>query len=60
MTYRKIKSKDVIIGKKIFILGDDGKYYSRTIIEILCPNDRFKAFICDDGCRYGLEDTFVV
>ena len=34
--------------------------YRKKIEEVLHPSDPWKAFCADDGCRYGLQDLYVV
>jgi hypothetical protein len=50
-------ASDLIEGNVIFGYGDDG-LYCHTIEEVNYPNDDFKAYVADDGCRYGLLNRF--
>ena len=52
--------KDIIIGNGIFIEGDDKEMHYKIIKEVLKPDDAFKAFVADDGCRYGLDGAFIL
>lgn len=38
--------------------GDDGDYWN-VVEEVLRPDDPFKAYVADDGCRYGLDEAYV-
>ena len=40
--------------------GDNGEIYWHQIEEVLRPNDPWKAFSADDGCRYGYENHYVI
>lgn len=57
LTHRPMVARDVKVGKKFIMLGDEG-IYKGEIEEVLNPNDLYKAFY-SDGCRYGLENSFV-
>lgn len=57
---RQATEKDIYQGKIIYHLADWGIYYRAVIELVLNPTDRWKAFCADTGCRYGLENTFVV
>lgn len=56
--FRPIEAQDVIVGAPVWVRDDDGKDVFMIIERILDPSSRFKAFVVD-GCRYGLEDTYV-
>lgn len=58
--FRKAEPKDIIEGKTVFLVGDEDILYRLVIEEVLRPDDQWKAFSADDGCRYGLEDLWVV
>ena len=38
---------------------EHGGWFWNTVDEVLRPNDEFKAYVADDGCRYGLHGAFV-
>lgn len=55
---RPIKPSDVKEGQIVF--GDYGHWCIQTIQEVIHPHSSFKAWISDDGCRYGLENSYVL
>jgi hypothetical protein len=57
--FRKAKPKDIFVGNEVYLLGDYQEIYTKVIDEVLMPNDLYKAFVADDGCRYGLENLYV-
>lgn len=58
--FRKATSADITEGNIVFLIGDGNEMHRMTIDEVLHPNDDFKAFCADDGCRYGLHDLWVL
>lgn len=38
--------------------GDDGDFWN-IVEEVLRPDDPFKAYYSEDGCRYGLDEAYV-
>jgi len=38
--------------------GDDGPFW-QIVDEVRNPNSAFKAYVAEDGSRYGLDDAFV-
>ena len=59
MIFRQARPNDFIEGKTVYIEGDDGDLHKMNIEEVLRPNDSWKAFCADDGCRYGLDGCFI-
>lgn len=57
--FRQAEPKDIIEDAEVYILGDDGDLHKMKIDFVLRPNDQWKAFCADDGCRYGLDGCFV-
>ena len=57
--FRQAEPKDFILGAIVYIEGDDGDLHKKRVEEVLYPNDRWKAFCADDGCRYGLDGCFI-
>jgi len=53
-----ISETDVTVGRTVWILADGGYMVKKTIEQVLCPSDPWKAFCADDGCRYGLDGTY--
>ena len=58
-TFRKATPEDIIVGNTVYLLGDDNNIYTKTIEEVLRPDDQWKAFCADDGYRYGLDGLYV-
>lgn len=59
LTFRKAVPKDIVVDKTVFLLGDENEIYTKTIKEVLRPDDQWKAFYADDGCSYGLEGLYI-
>lgn len=57
---RPMVAQDVKPGQEFYLLGDYNIVYKGKIDSVLNPSDMHKAFIADDGCRYGLENSFVL
>ena len=58
--FRKATSADITEGNIVFLIGDREEMSRMTIDEVLHPDDEWKAFCADDGCRYGLYDLWVL
>lgn len=58
--FRQATELDIVVGKVVYIIGDDNIMYRKVIEEVLTPSDPWKAFSADDGCRYGLDDLYVL
>ncbi len=62
---RPATAEDIKVGARIWYDGSDGldspsePYYCRVVEEVLHPNDPWKAYCADDGCRYGLDGAMV-
>jgi hypothetical protein len=59
MIIRRAEAKDVVLGAEFILEGDDGLCIKK-VDEVLRPNDEWKAFSADDGCRYGLDGLWVI
>ena len=57
---RPMTPGDVVSGDIYILDGDFDSYYVGTIDEVIFPDDPWKAFCSDDGCRYGLSGCFVI
>jgi hypothetical protein len=51
--------KDIKPGQIIWHGGDNRDWYWNTVEEVLHPSDKFKAYVAEDGCRYGLDQAWV-
>jgi hypothetical protein len=58
--FRKATSYDIVQGNIVFMVTDNNELVKEVIEEVLNPTDDFKAFVSDDGCRYGLHDLWVL
>jgi hypothetical protein len=58
-TFRKATPEDIVVGNTVYLLGDGNEIYTQTIEEVLRPDDQWKAYVADDGCRYGLDGLYV-
>jgi hypothetical protein len=54
---RAATPRDVVVDAVLWYPHLEPKWF--IVDEVLYPNDAFKAFIADDGCRYGLNGAFV-
>ena len=55
---RPATALDVQPGNILYYLVGEGSYW-QIVDEVLRPSDAYKAYVAEDGCRYGLEDAFV-
>lgn len=56
---RRAKPYDIQKGNIIWHTNGDDGYFWQIISEVLNPNDKFKAYLAEDGCRYGLDDAYI-
>lgn len=57
---RPIEPGDVQEGAMYFGENSDGGFYMHFIEEVKNPNDPHKAWVASDGCRYGLDEHYVL
>uniref|UniRef100_A0A6H2A5R8 Uncharacterized protein n=1 Tax=viral metagenome TaxID=1070528 RepID=A0A6H2A5R8_9ZZZZ len=57
--FREAIPEDFVVGKVVYLEGDDGDLHKKIIDDVLRPHDPWKAFCADDGCRYGLDGCFI-
>ena len=57
--FRKATPLDIIVGNTVYLVGDEEDIHTKEINEVLKPDDEWKAFVADDGCRYGLRKLYV-
>jgi len=57
--FRQACSKDIVVDQTIFVCGNDGSYYKKSVSNILTFGNDWKAFETNDGCRYVLGECFV-
>ena len=56
---RQAVARDIVEGAIIWYPeGDDGPFWV-MVEEVMYPSDNWKAFVAEDGCRYGLHGAFV-
>jgi hypothetical protein len=58
--FRKATPEDITEGNIVFLIGDGDEMHKKTIEEVYRPDDDWKAFCAEDGCRYGLYDLWVL
>ncbi len=57
---RPATPRDIKEGSIIYYPAKPGRdAYWKLIDEVLRPDDDFKAYCADDGCRYGLDGAYV-
>ena len=59
-TFRAAGPRDIFVGHKLLLIGDENIPHIMMVEEVLNPKDKWKGFVADDGCRYGLEDLWVL
>lgn len=60
-TLRAAAPRDIFVGNIILYAHDDaGDRFWAEVCEVLRPNDQWKAYVADDGCRYGLDGAHVL
>jgi len=55
----KAQAKDIVEGGVIWYPECDGDRVWNIVEEVLRPDDNWKAYCAQDGCRYGLDGAFV-
>ena len=58
--FRMATATDITEGNIVYLVGDGDVLYPKTVAEVLYPDDDWKAFCAEDGCRYGLYDLWVL
>jgi len=58
--FRKATPKDIFEGNIVYLVGDGSNLHKQVIEEVINPEDDFKAYVADDGCRYGLHDLWIL
>ena len=58
--FRKATPKDIFVGNVVYMVGDGNNLIKQIIEEVINPKDDFRAYVADDGCRYGLADLYVL
>ncbi len=58
---RPATEADIIVGAIIWHWRSEehGGWYWHEIKEVHYPSDDFKAYMADDGCKYGLHNAWV-
>lgn len=56
---RVARPEDVRMGAVFWYRITEAEPYWKVVTEVLWPNDDFKAYVADDGCRYGLLNAWV-
>lgn len=55
---RKANADDIKVGAVIWLDADDGFVWN-VVEELRHYGDDWKAYVADDGCRYGLHSAYV-
>lgn len=50
---------DIVEGAIIWHKNGDAGDYWNVVEEVLHPDDPFKAYYSEDGCRHGLDEAYV-
>jgi hypothetical protein len=56
---RRADVADVRPGRVIWHDDGDAGWFWNVVEEVISPGDEFKAYVADDGCRYGMFRAFV-
>lgn len=57
---RRAKPEDIVVDAVLWYhIEDDDDIYWKIVGEVYRPDDDWKAYCADDGCRYGLYEAFV-
>jgi hypothetical protein len=58
---RPARAEDIKPGSVLYYRVDEAEpeHYWKLVVEVLHPDDDFKAYFADDGCRYGLHRAWV-
>lgn len=56
---RRATPNDIKVGTIIWNEKGDNGWFWNVVEEVHYPNDPFKAYTADDGCRYGLDGAWV-
>lgn len=56
---RPAEAEDVQVGAVIWYEVRADRYVPVLVEEVINPNDPYKAYTADDGCRYGLDGAMV-
>jgi hypothetical protein len=56
---RRATPDDIQPGQIIWHGTDDRDLDWHIVEEVLQPDDKFKAYVAEDGCRYGLDQAWV-
>ncbi len=56
---RAAHASDIVEGEILWYYdGDDGEFW-QVVSEVHHPNDPYKAYTAEDGCRYGLDGAYI-
>lgn len=57
--FKPATSGDIIEGNVVYLF-DGNSLFKLIVKEVYNPNDDFKAFSADNGCRHGLYNLYVL
>lgn len=52
-------SLDIYRGNILYYRVDEQEPYWKEVCEVQYADDQFKAYVAEDGCRYGLDQAWV-
>lgn len=56
---RRATSSDVVEGAVFYYKVNESDPYWQIVYKVQYPDDDFKAYVAEDGCRYGLHEAWV-
>ena len=56
---RRANSSDVVQGAVFYYGINEPEPYWQIVDRVQYPDDDFKAYVAEDGCRYGLHEAWV-
>lgn len=57
---RKAEASDIVEGATIWYPANEYRdAYVNTVVAVRYPSDLFKAYVAEDGSRYGLDGAYV-
>lgn len=56
---RLATANDIVEGTIIWYKHGDNGHFWQIVVDVLRPNDPYKAYCAEDGCRYGLDDAWI-
>lgn len=51
---------DIFRNNTVYLVADGNELIEMTVKDVHGPDDKYKGFTADDGCRYGLDGLYVL